>query len=60
MYEIIRIAHEAVNELKEYMDGPDERTVRDSITNGILAYRPDYITNKLKQIIEEEWCKEKG
>ena len=60
VYEVLRIAHEAVIELKEYMDGPEERTVRDTISNGILAYRPDYITNKLKPIIEEEWCKKKG
>ena len=60
MCEIIRIAHEAVTELKEYMDGPEERTVRDTISNGILAYRPDYTTNKLTPIIEEEWCKKKG
>ena len=58
-YEMLKIAHQAVSELERYMDfSKDERTLRDSVSNAILAYRPNFSTGKLQPVFEQAWARE--
>ncbi len=57
---MLRIAYGAVSELSQYMDHTTEqRTVKDSVSNGLLAYRPNYETGKLEKVVEQDWARVK-
>ena len=55
-YEMLRISYEACQELKFFMDEQGvERTIRDSIKNGMLCLRPNWQTNKLEDVTKQPW-----
>ena len=56
-YELLRLISEACSDLEAYMDGDEQRTIRDSVSNGMLAYRPSATTGKLEVTVEQEWAR---
>jgi hypothetical protein len=58
-YEMLRISYESCEQLAAYMDGSIERTLRDSISNGVLAMRPCYKQGRLVPVLSQQWVIDK-
>ena len=57
-YEVFILVSDSLRDLDKLMDEPGvQRTLHDSISNGILAYRPDYKSGKLVPVTEQPWTK---
>ena len=59
-YELLRLVSRSLDELNEFMDGPKQRTLRDSVSNGLLAYRPNPGTGKMESTVEQPRAKALG
>ena len=58
-YEMLRLVSQALDDLDEYMNCTTrERTIRDSVGTGLLAYRPNLATGKLERTIDQPWARE--
>ena len=57
-YELLRLISSAIEALDAYMDGDKQRTIRDSVSNDILAYRPNLATSKLEVTVQQQWAKD--
>ena len=50
-----------MDDLNSYMDEPGtQRTLRDSVSNGLLAYRPNLSTGQFEEAVEQPWAKRLG
>ena len=57
-YELLRLISSSIEALDDYMDGDKQRTIRDSVSNGVLAYRPNLATGKLEITVQQQWAKD--
>ena len=60
-YELLRMVTRSLSKVNDFLDEPGKsRTLRDSVKNGILAYRPNLSTGKLERAQDQDWCKRIG
>ena len=59
-YELLRLVSRSADDLSAFMDGQEQRAIRDSVSNGLLAYRPNLETGKLEKTVDQDWAKALG